>query len=199
MIGEAIAHLNLEPSLATGELFYFSQRFQQDYLPYAVELGRLVVNQSAKQRHLGLFVLWCGLVALMRQYPHSRYFFGKVTIFPTYHPAALQYLLQFLQFYYPDSNQLLYPKPELHISGADLPSSFTPLTGTNYDRDYQQLRQQLAALGESIPTTLRPYLKLTQCMKHFGAAFNADFGGVIEIAILVPIDEIRPTALKHYV
>lgn len=199
MVGETIAHLNIEHLLATGELFHFSNQFQHEYLPYTIELGRLVVNQSAKQRRLGLFVLWCGLAALMHQYPKLRYFFGKVTIFPSYHSTALQFLLQFLQLYYPDPDRLVYPKPGLEILCADSSSKLTPFfSGANHDRDYQQLRQQLSALGESFPLTLRPYLKLTPHTRHFGAAFNAAFGQTIEIGILVPINQIPSTTLKPF-
>ena len=44
--------------LATGELFHFSEKFQRDYLPYTIELGRSFVQtafQSTRDARKGLW------------------------------------------------------------------------------------------------------------------------------------------------
>jgi hypothetical protein len=195
--GDAIAHLPTLP-LASGELFHFSKQFQHEYLPYAIELGRLVVNQTAKRNHVGIFAFWSGLAKLAHD-SKFRYFFGKVTVFPTYNHSALDLLLKFLEFYHRDKTKLIYPHPILQFgSSPPLTESTSPFTKIDWDQDFHLLRQRLAILGESFPPMLRSYLTIAHDMKYYGAAHNVDFGGVVEIAILVSLGSIHSSTLVRY-
>ena len=79
-----------QPVLATSHMFYFSDYFINDYLPYTVELGRSFVSveyQSSRMGAKSLFALdnlWDGLGALTIVLPNVRYFFGKFTMYPSY-------------------------------------------------------------------------------------------------------------------
>jgi hypothetical protein len=187
-------------SLATAKLFTFSDRFQQDYLPYTIELGRSVVNRSAKKAHLGLWVAWCGLGALVREYPEMQYFFGKVTMYPTYNTLARDILLYFLQLYCPDSEALVFPKEELRVTPiTDSASLAARFTGCDYQEDYLNLKHQLRKLGESIPPLINSYLDLTRHIRCFGTAYNLQFGNVEETAMLISIANIHEKYRQRYV
>ena len=79
------------PILATSHMFHFSETFIKEYLPQTIELGRSFVTleyQSTRAGSKGLFALdnlWDGLGALTVVMPNVKYFFGKVTMYPSYH------------------------------------------------------------------------------------------------------------------
>ncbi len=91
---EALARKGPE-ALATYELFDFSDEFIQHYLPYTIELGRSVVNRQAKKKRLGLWAAWLGLGAIITEHPKVAYFFGKITIPPSYPQDARDMLCAF--------------------------------------------------------------------------------------------------------
>lgn len=78
-----------EPILATSHMFHFSEKFIKEYLPVTIELGRSFVTleyQSSRAGSKGLFALdnlWDGLGAITVIMPEVKYFFGKVTMYPS--------------------------------------------------------------------------------------------------------------------
>lgn len=91
------------PILATAHMFNFSDKFLKDYLPTTIELGRSFVTleyQSTRADSKGLFALdnlWDGLGALTVVMPNVKYFFGKVTMYPSYHRQSRDKILYFLR------------------------------------------------------------------------------------------------------
>lgn len=197
MLGRDAMRSHGEIGLSTFHLFDFSPTFQRDYLPHTIELGRAVVNRSAKQRLLGLFVVWSGLGALVREHPDLRYFFGKVTLFPTYHPAARDTLLNFLQVYFPDPDYLVRPRPQFQALTTD--DSDYPFTGCDYVREYVQLQDLLKQRGETIPSLLTSYMDLTRTMKTFGTIYDRDLGHLDDTGILVTIADINSAKRARFI
>lgn len=196
MLGRDALRSQGEIALATAHLFDFSATFQRDYLPYTIELGRAVVNRSAKKRLLGLFVVWSGLGALVREYPDLRYFFGKSTLFPTYHPAARDTLLHFLQVYFPDPDNLV--RPRLQFQSSTSGYSDYPFTGCDYAKEYAQLKGLLKQRGETIPSLLMSYMDLTHTMKTFGTIHDPDLGHIEDTGILVTIADINSAKCAQF-
>ena len=106
---------NGKPMLATSHLFNFSEKFNKEFLPYTVELGRSFVTleyQSTRAGAKGLFVLdnlWDGLGALSVVDPSLQYYFGKVTMYNTYNTEARNMILYFLGMHFPDADKLVTP------------------------------------------------------------------------------------------
>ena len=106
---------NGKPMLATSHLFNFSEKFNKEFLPYTVELGRSFVTleyQSTRAGAKGLFVLdnlWDGLGALSVVDPSLQYYFGKVTMYNTYNTGARNMILYFLGMHFPDTDKLVTP------------------------------------------------------------------------------------------
>ena len=94
---------NGQPLLATSHMFHFSEKFLRDYMPYTVELGRSFVTleyQSTRRGAKSLFALdnlWDGLGALTVIQPDVRYFFGKMTMYPSYIRRGRDMILYFLK------------------------------------------------------------------------------------------------------
>ena len=78
------------PILATAHMFNFSQQFLTEFLPQTIELGRSFVTleyQSTRADAKGIFALdnlWDGLGALTVLMPNVKYFFGKMTMYPSF-------------------------------------------------------------------------------------------------------------------
>ena len=109
------------PILATSHMFHFSEKFLKEYLPTTIELGRSFVTleyQSTRADSKGLFALdnlWDGLGALTVVMPNVKYFFGKVTMYPSYHRLSRDMILYFLHKHFADKEGLVVPIEPLHL------------------------------------------------------------------------------------
>ncbi len=189
--------------LSTVHYFSFSDHFVENYLPYTIELGRSWVQplfQPAVNPRKGLFALdniWDGLGAIIINNPDIRYFFGKVTMYPSYEREARDFLLHFLNYYFPDTERLIVP-----IHPLVLPESkpFEELKKQNleYKEAFKQLNSYVREKGENIPPLVNIYMNLSPTMKTFGTAVNPDFGNVEETGILVTIADIYPDKKERH-
>lgn len=105
-----------KPILATSHMFNFSDKFIKEYLPTTIELGRSFVTleyQSTRAGSKGLFALdnlWDGLGALTVVMPNVKYFFGKVTMYPSYNRKGRDMILHFLNKHFEDKDGLITPR-----------------------------------------------------------------------------------------
>lgn len=192
-----------ESELATSELFTFSEKFSDKYLPRTIELGRSFVQpnyQSTQLRSKGLYALdnlWDGLGALVLRYPEVNYFFGKVTMYVSYNTTARNLILYFLRKHFADHDKLVVPIHPLETN-MDEDGMKKIFTGTDYKEDYIILSREVRALGENIPPLINSYMKLSPSMRVFGTAVNPNFGGVEETGILIKINDIYAEKIERY-
>lgn len=186
---------NGQPQLATAHLFHFSERFLRDYMPYTVELGRSFVAKDYQSTRAGtkaLFAmdnLWDGLGALTVVNPNARYFFGKVTMYPSYDRVARDMILFFLQKHFSDPDQLIIPLKPLQIE-SDREQLATLFCEDDFRADYRILNREVRARGLNIPPLVNAYMGLSPTMRMFGTAINYGFGDVEETGILIDVNEI---------
>ena len=184
-----------QPILATSHMFRFSDKFIKEYAPYTIELGRSFVTpeyQSSKMGAKSLFALdnlWDGLGALMVINPRMKYYFGKMTMYPSYIRFGRDMILYFLKKHFGDSEGLVYPMHPLKLetSEDELEQVFC---GRDFKEDYRILNGGIRALGFNIPPLVNAYMNLSPTMKLFGTAINDGFGDVEETGILIAVDEI---------
>ncbi len=190
--------------LATSELFRFSERFQNEYLPYTIELGRSFVRtayQSTRDARRGMYVLdnlWDGLGALLILNPTIKYFFGKVTMYPTYNWEARNLLQIFLQKYFRDPDGLVTPIEPLDLH-LDPSLEARVFTGGSYKADFEILLRELGEFGERIPPLIKSYISLSSTSRVFGTAINHEFGDVEETGILVVVNEVLPDKRSRHI
>ena len=176
-------------------MFHFSEKFMKDYMPYTIELGRSFVSlpyQSSRMGAKSLFALdnlWDGLGALTVIKPNVKYFFGKMTMYPSYIRKGRDMILYFLKKYFDDKERLIIPMKPLKIE-ADEQELQQLFSGKNFNEDYRILNREVRALGYNIPPLVNAYMSLSPTMKLFGTAINYGFGDVEETGILIAIDEI---------
>ena len=158
-----------QPKLATSHMFHFSEKFIKEYMPYTIELGRSFVSlpyQSTRMGAKSLFALdnlWDGLGALTVIKPNVKYFFGKMTMYPSYIRKGRDMdFTELAKIFYED----------------------------DFKKDYKILNTEIRKLGYNIPPLVNAYMSLSPTMKLFGTAINYGFGDVEETGILISIDEI---------
>lgn len=193
-------------NLSTAHLFTFSDKFLQEYIPYTIELGRSFVQpqyQPSLDNRKGIFSLdnlWDGLGAVVKLNPDIKYLFGKVTMYPHYNREARDFLLYFMQYYFPDNEKLVAPHPELLLTyETDISEFSEQLNGLDYKEGYKVLNSRVRALGENIPPLINTYMNLSPTMKSFGTAMNDEFGAVEETGILITLEDIFESKKQRHI
>ncbi len=184
-----------QPILATSHMFHFSEKFLRDYKDQTIELGRSFVTlpyQSSRMGAKSLFALdnlWDGLGALTVIKPNVRYFFGKMTMYPSYIRKGRDMILYFLKKHFDDKEKLIIPMKPLKIE-SDEEELKTLFCEDDFNADYRILNREVRKLGYNIPPLVNAYMSLSPTMKLFGTAINDGFGNVEETGILIAVDEI---------
>jgi hypothetical protein len=184
-----------QPILATSHMFHFSQKFLDEYMPYTIELGRSFVSlpyQSSRMGAKSLFALdnlWDGLGALTVVKPNVRYFFGKMTMYPSYIREGRDMILYFLKKHFDDKEKLVIPMKPLKIE-TDEQQLAALFCEDDFNADYRILNREIRKMGYNIPPLVNAYMSLSPTMKLFGTAINYGFGDVEETGILIAVNEI---------
>ena len=186
---------NGQPVLATSHMFHFSEKFLKEYMPQTVELGRSFVSipyQNVRVNTKSIFALdnlWDGLAALTVLFPDIKYFFGKMTMYPSYIRKGRDMILYFLKKHFDDKENLIIPLKPLQLEHD--PKEFESLfCEEDFRKDYKILNQEIRKMGYNIPPLINAYMNLSPTMKLFGTAINYGFGDVEETGILIAMDEI---------
>jgi len=184
-----------QPILATGHMFHFSKEFIEKYMDKTVELGRSFVTleyQSSQKSYKSLYALdnlWDGLGALTIIMPETKYFFGKMTMYPSFNRQARDMILFFLHKHFADNDHLVTPICPLQTETPEeeLRALFNK---DNFKEDYYLLNTNVRKTGFNIPPLVNAYMGLSPTMRVFGTAVNHEFGEVEETGILIAVDEI---------
>lgn len=190
--------------LATTELFHFSEKFVKDYVPTTIELGRSFVQpkfQPSVNNRKGLFSLdnlWDGLGAIVVDNPDIHYFYGKVTMYTDFNLHARDMILAFMNYYFPDKDNLVVPIKPLSIK-TDVSAFLASIEGMSYKDGHRVLNQAVRELDENIPPLVNAYMNLSATMKTFGTALNDHFGEVEETAIMVKIADIYDSKKERHI
>lgn len=189
----------------TSELFHYSEKFVEEYLPYTIELGRSFVQpdyQPSKNLSKGLYSLdnlWDGLGSLVDIYPEAKYYFGKVTMYPQLERTSRDMILYFMQNQFPDKDHLVTVRPELNLpiltDSEWLASIFS---ADNYRDNYKILVKQVRDRGAAVPPLVNAYMNLSPTLRSFGTALNPGFGKVEETGILVTISDMFEEKVKRH-
>lgn len=191
-------------AISTAHYFHFSDTFLTNYLPKTIELGRSWIQpsfQPSVNPRKGLFALdnlWDGLGAIVVNNPSIAYFFGKVTMYPSYNKEARGALQYFMQHFFPDKEALVRPIKPLFFELED--DTFKQeITGLTFKEAHKVLQKFIRAHGEFIPPLINNYMQLSDTMLTFGTANNTDFGNVQETGILITIDDIHQAKKERHI
>lgn len=185
-----------QPILATSHMFHFSDEFMNNYMQQTIELGRSFVTleyqntrRTAAKSLFALDNLWDGLGALTVVMPNLKYFFGKMTMYPSFNKMARDMILYFLQKHFYDKDHLVTPLNPIQLE-TDENQLRELFKETAFKADYRILNGAVRELGFNIPPLVNAYMGLSPTMRVFGTAINESFGNVEETGILIAVDEI---------
>ena len=185
-----------QPILATSHMFHFSDEFMNNYMQQTIELGRSFVTleyqntrRTAAKSLFALDNLWDGLGALTVVMPNLKYFFGKMTMYPSFNKMARDMILYFLQKHFYDKDHLVTPLNPIQLE-TDENQLKELFKETAFKADYRILNGAVRELGFNIPLLVNAYMGLSPTMRVFGTAINESFGNVEETGILIAVDEI---------
>ena len=186
-----------QPLLATAHMFHFSDHFIKEYLPHVIELGRSFVTpdyQSSKAGAKAIFALdnlWDGIGAVMMQHPNIVYFFGKMTMYPSYDHSCRDLILHFLWKHFEDKDDLIRPI-EPKMPDADTRLLDLILKDEDFKSDYRNLKDAVRRLGTTIPPLINTYMNSSPTMKMFGTAVKKEVSDVEETGIHINFNEMYP-------
>jgi hypothetical protein len=194
---------NSNIALSTSHYFRFTEKFITEYIPNTIELGRSWVQpdfQPTVNPRKGIFALdniWDGLGAIVVNHPKIKYFFGKVTMYPSFNTEARNFLLHFMHHYFPDKENLMEPFYPLS-QNYDRQEFDNKLIGLDFKEGFKILNNFVRERGEYVPPLVNIYMNLSPTMKTFGTAVNKDFGNVEETGILVSFEDIYQEKKDRY-
>jgi len=192
------------PHTPTSKLFQFSTKFIENQWQKTIELGRSFVQpkyQGTTNPKVGLFSLdnlWDAVGTLAVDYPDTKFFLGKMTMYDSYNRLARNLILIFLKKYFAGKKDLIIP-----IQPADIDKRKNVFRSIfrngSYKEDFKALNDNVRDLKTSIPPLIKSYMSLSKKMKYFGVSANPEFGPVEEIAIMIKIKDINEDKKKRYI
>lgn len=194
----------MRPRLLSMSHYYrFSRKFINEYLPYSIELGRAWVNplyqpSAAGSRSIfALDNLWEGIGAVVADDQSIRYLIGKVTIPGTYNSTARILITWFMNHYYGDRNNLVFPHKPIIPPGV-LNIGGQRIAGCDIDNDFKIINSFIKSLGVIIPPLISAYLKLAKDMVSFGLTLNPELENSYETGIMIDVNDIYPDKYARY-
>lgn len=195
-----------QPIMASAHQFRFSQKFINEYLPHVLELGRNFVApayQSSKDGAKSIFAmdnLWDGLVAIIMKNPNLLYYFGKITVYPSYDHITRNLIYHFLWKHFGDKDELVRPWDDqtlLPDSDPDLMNLV--LNQDDLAEDYKLLKMAARMRGVNIPPNVTAYISITSQMLMFGTAVNRLMHNIEDTGVLIPFDAIYHEKKRRHI
>ena len=195
-----------QPVMASAHQFRFSQKFIDEYLPHVLELGRNFVApayQSSKDGAKSIFAmdnLWDGLVAIIMKNPNLLYYFGKITVYPSYDHITRDLIYHFLWKHFGDKDELVRPWDDqtlLPDSDPDLMNLV--LNQDDLAEDYKLLKMAARMRGVNIPPNVTAYISITSQMLMFGTAVNRLMHNIEDTGVLIPFDAIYHEKKRRHI
>ncbi|MBO6068026.1 MAG: GNAT family N-acetyltransferase [Bacteroidales bacterium] len=197
---------NGQPMLASSHQFRFSQKFIDEYLPYTIELGRNFVApeyQSSKLGSKSIFAmdnLWDGLIAIIMKSKNLLYYFGKITVYPSYDYISRDLIYHFLWKHFGDKEELVRPWDDQALMPKSDPGLMDlVLNKEDLIEDYKLLRSAVRMRGVNIPPNVSAYVSSTSQMMMFGTAVNRLMHNIEDTGILIPFDGIYHEKRRRHI
>ena len=203
---DAVFDENGQPVMASAHQFHFSQKFIDEYLPYVLELGRNFVvpaYQSSKNGAKSLYAmdnLWDGLVAIIMKNPNLLYYFGKITLYPSYDHITKDLIYHFFWKHFGDKEELVRPWEDLAMMPASDPDLMNlVLNQEDVMEDYKLLKTAARMRGVNVPPNVTAYIAITSQMLMFGTAVNRLMHNIEDSCVLIPFDAIYHEKKRRHI
>jgi putative hemolysin len=187
-----------EDGLYTHGLFSYGDGLRSRFAQ-AIELGRSFV-QPRYQGMRALDYLWHGIGAYLLTRPELRYLFGPVSLSAAYPEAARRMLVHFFGRHFGACENLATGRRPFALAAGEALALERLLPGQDYNADLRMLKQQLAAMGVSIPILYKQYAELCEPGGTKFLAFNVDpaFANCVDGLVLVDLQRLKAAKRERY-
>ncbi len=193
-----------QPITPSSHMFTFTRKFLKEKILQTIELSRSFVAleyQSTREDSKSLYALdnlFDGVASLILLYgDRMKYFFGKMTIYPSFPKEALNMLLYFLRKHFGTRKEkwIITKNP---VKIGDSSKYKDVFTEKDFKEDYKILKREIQKFGVNIPPLVNTYMNMSPTMLYFGTGINYDFGDIIDSGILLAFDELHPEKVDRH-
>ena len=171
-----------------------------------MELGRNFVAPTYQSSRFGaksIFAmdnLWDGLVAIIMKNPNLLYYFGKITVYPSYDHITRNLIYHFLWKHFGDKEELVRPwDDQALMPDSDSELMDLVLNKENLAEDYKLLKAAARMRGVNVPPNVTAYISITSDMLMFGTAVNRLMHNIEDSAVLLPFDGIYHEKKRRHI
>jgi hypothetical protein len=129
-----------------------------------------------------------------------RYLFGAVSLSAAYPEAARRMLVHFFSRFHGAGQSMALARRPVGLPEAEAARLAVLFPGRDYQADWRRLKQELGALGVSVPVLYRQYVELCEPGGTRFLAFGTDpaFGHCIDGLVLVDLQQLKPAKRQRY-
>lgn len=187
--------------LSMSHYYHLSERFKNDYLPHAIELGRSFVSpayQCGANRltMYALDALWEGIARVVNS-TRAEYLCGRVTLYDELGVRARNLLVGYMQHSSMQTEVLMVAKQPFK-AGISRRRYSEIFVGETAEENYKILLLRMRAMRRRIPPIISSYLRLSPSLRLFDSYQNEDLGGVVESAIMLTIADFYEDVKRRY-
>lgn len=192
--------ISIEKLFASSVVFQFSDRFKKEYLPHAIDIGRLFIVEEFQKSSV-LYLLYRSLGIFTKKNPSILHLMGRVTINPNINKKTHKAMLAFLHIHHA-SYQLVSPKVPLfdmnkYIKDCQEYSDFF-FKKNDYKKEREKLIKKCVELGEELPVLMRIYLSFSENLFFFGCTSDPHLNNIEELGIMISLNDIYPHIRHRY-
>jgi len=182
----------------TTSLFSYN-RAMKPYMYRGLELGRSFVQPKYWGKR-SLDYLWYGIGALLKSNPQYRYLFGPVSISNSYPQPAKDLLVYFYSKYFGSEEKPVTALNPYQIDWQKKAKLDQQFCGTDYKKDFAQLKSMLNMSGHTVPTLYKQYTEVCEQDGVIFSDFNIDpeFSDCIDGFVIVDIEKLKAKKRKRY-
>jgi putative hemolysin len=184
--------------LYTSSLFSFAER-ARPILAEGIELGRSFVH-PAYWGSRSLDYLWQGIGAYLKAHPRIRYLFGPVSISAQLPLAAREWIVAYHRRYFGDREGLARARNPFVVGAEIAQRAEEAFAGLDAAAAARRLKEELAALGATLPTLYRQYVDLCEPegIRFLDFGVDPDFGGCVDGLIVVDLAYLKAVKRQRY-
>jgi len=182
----------------TTSLFSYN-RAMKPYMYRGLELGRSFVQPKYWGKR-SLDYLWYGIGALLKTNPQYRYLFGPVSISNNYPQPAKDLLVYFYSKYFGVEEKPVTAITPYQIDWQKNEKLSQQFSGTDYKKDFTQLKSMLHMSGHTVPTLYKQYTEVCELDGVIFSDFNIDpdFSDCVDGFVIVDTEKLKAKKRQRY-
>ena len=181
-----------QPDIPAAHLFYFTEKFRTEEGAHTMELSRSYISEDHQRNsstRKSIFVLDClfKAICVVARDGGMTDIFGKVTFYPDYPKEAFSLITSFMKKHCYKNDDIVPHVPYVVAQPKEAKKLFS---AKEFRANFRALTSTFIQRKLYIPPILKSYMNLTSTMRYYGASLNEDFGGVVEMGLIVHLPDL---------